>query len=166
MAHLTQSTRSFPESCPSFNSSPAQCLKQASLWLPLACILKALSVFTGCFVSVTLAGAVGSQVSQLMRQPVSKGVIARVSVGVDEHASAGQVREHGAGVSGGHMEAEDSGRVNVLPVRHKENSQRINVRLHDPNLSSHQSFLFGRGSQDGVAVCGRFGRGCFCIDRL
>jgi hypothetical protein len=32
-----------------------------------ACILKALSVFTGGFVSVILAGAVGSQVSEFMR---------------------------------------------------------------------------------------------------
>src|SRR5216684_4966607 len=59
------------------------------------------------------------------------------------------------------MEAKGSGRVNVLPVRHKENSQRINVGLHDSNLSSHQSLLFGRGSQDGVAVYGRFRRGRF-----
>src|SRR6266851_4110932 len=123
------------------------------MYLWFACILKALSVFTGGFVSGILAGAVGSQMSEFMRYPVSEGVIAHIAVAVDEHASAGQVREHSAGVSGGHMKAKCSGRINVLPVRHKENSQRIDVRLHDPNLSLHQSFLFGRGSQECVAVC-------------
>src|SRR5438309_11468539 len=131
-----------------------------------ACILKSLSVFTGGFVSVTLAGAVGGQVSEFMRHPVSEGVIAHIAVAVDEHASAGQVREHSAGISGWHAEAKYSRRVNVLPVPHKENSQRINVGLHDPNLSSHQSLLFGRGSQDGVAVYGRSRRGRFCVDQL
>src|SRR6202045_4922923 len=118
------------------------------------CIFKALSVFTGGFVSVVLAGAVGSQVSEFMRYPVSEGVIAHIAVAVNEHAAAGQVREHGAGISSGHMEAKYSGRVNVLPVWHKENSQRINIRLHGLNLSSYQSFLFGRGSDDRVAACG------------
>src|SRR5438445_9141713 len=136
------------------------------MYSSFACILKSLSVFTGGFVSVTLAGAVGSQVSEFMRYPVSEGVIAHISVAVDEHASAGQVREHGAGISGWHVEAKYSGRVDVLPVRHEENSQRINIRLHDPNLSSHQSLLFGRGSQDGVAVYGRFRRGHFRVDQL
>ena len=110
-----------------------------------ACILKALSVFTGGFVSGILAGAVGSQMSEFMCYPVSEGVIAHVAVAVDEHASACQVREHSAGISGGHMEAKDFGRVNVLPVRHKENSQRINFRLHDSYLSSYQGFLLWRG---------------------
>src|SRR5260370_11661211 len=64
------------------------------------------------------------------------------------------------------MEAKWSGCVNVLPVRHKQNSQRINVGLHDANLSAYQSFLFGRGSEDCVAVCGSFRRGCFCADPL
>jgi hypothetical protein len=105
------------------------------MYVWFACILKALSVFTGGFVSVTLPGAVRSQMSEFMRYPESEGVIAHIAVAVDEHASAGQVREHGAGISGGHMEAKGSGRVNVLPVRHKENSQRINVGLHDPNLT-------------------------------
>src|SRR5947209_4173147 len=118
-------------------------------------ILKALAVFTGGFFSGIFAGAVGSQVSEFMRYPVSEGVIAHVAVGVDEHASARQVREHSAGISSGHTETKCSGCVNVFPVRHKENSQRINVGLHDPNLSSHQSLLLGRGSQDGVAVYGR-----------
>src|SRR5260370_28322673 len=138
----------------------------ASVYVWSACILKALAVFTGSFVSGTFAGAVGGQVSQLVRHPVSEGVIAHVSVAVDEHASAGQVREHGAGVSGGHMEAEGFGRVNVLPVRHKQYRQRRNVRLHDPNLISYQGFLLWRGSQNCVAVCKRLGCGCFCIDHL
>jgi hypothetical protein len=34
-----------------------------------------------------------------MRYPVSERVIAHVAVAVDEHASAGQVREHGAGIT-------------------------------------------------------------------
>jgi len=89
-----------------------------------ACIPEALSVFTGSFVSSTLADTVGGQMSEFMRQPVSEGVIAHISVAVDEHASAGQVREHGADISGWHVEAKCSGRVDVLPVWHKENSQR------------------------------------------
>jgi len=59
-------------------------------------------------------------VPQLMRNPVSEGVVAHIAVAVDEHASAGQLREHGAGVSGWHVEAKYSGRVDVLPVRHEE----------------------------------------------
>src|SRR6267143_4128443 len=131
-----------------------------------ACILKALSVFTGGFVSGTLASAVGSQMSEFMCYPVSEGVIAHVAVAVDEHASAGQVGEHGAGISGWHLEAKCSGRVDVPPVRHKENSQRINAGLHDPNLSSYQSFLFGSGSQDRVAVCRKFRCSCFFANQL
>ncbi len=131
-----------------------------------ACILKPLSVFTGGLVCVTLGGAVGSQVSEFMRHPVSEGVIGDISVAVGEHASAGQVREHGTGISGWHFEAKYSCRVDVLPVRHKENSQRINDELHDPNLSAYQGFLLGRGSEDCVAVCGRFRYGCFFADQL
>src|SRR6266566_4254766 len=136
------------------------------MYVWFGCILKALSVFPGDLVSVTLPGAVGSQMSKFMRNPVSERVIAHIAVAVDEHASAGQVREHSTGISGGHMEAKGSGRVNVLPVRHKENSQRIDVGLHDPNLSPQQSLVFGSGSQDGVAVYGRFGRGRFRVDHL
>src|SRR5467141_3648356 len=136
------------------------------MYVWFACILKALSEFTGSFVSVVLAGAVGGQVSEFMRHPVSEGVIAHIAVAVDEHASAGQVREHGAGIPGGHVEAKYSGGVDVLPVRHEENSQRINVGLHDPNLSSYQSVLFWRGPQDVVAICGRFRCGCFCANQL
>src|SRR5438445_2919061 len=124
------------------------------MYVWFACILKALSIFMGGFDSGTLVDAVGSQMSEFMRYPESEGVIAHIPVAVDEHASAGQVREHSAGISCGHMQAKCSGRVYVLPVRHKENSQRINVRLHDPNLGAYQGFLFRRGSQDCVAVCG------------
>ena len=131
-----------------------------------ACILKALSVFTGGFVSSILAGAVGSQMSEFMCYPVSEGVVTHISVAVDEHAAAGQVREHGAGISGWHFEAKYSGRVDVLPVRHKENSQWIKDGLHDPNLSAYQGFLLGRTSEDCVAVCGRFRCGCFLADQL
>src|SRR5205807_9263482 len=136
------------------------------MYVWFACILKALSVFMGGFDSGTLVDAVGSQMSEFMRYPESEGVIAHIAVAVDEHASAGQVREHSAGISGWHAEAKYSRRVNVLPVPHKENSQRINVGLHDPNLSSYQSFLFGRGSQDCVAVCRKFRRGSFCVDQF
>src|SRR5437879_2322212 len=104
--------------------------------------------------------------TEFMRHPVSEGVIAHISVAVDEYTSAGEVREHSASISSGHMEAKGSGRVNVLPMRHKENSQRINVGLHGAYLSSYQSFLFGRGSQDRVAACGRFRRACFCATQL
>src|SRR5437660_7330736 len=59
------------------------------------------------------------------------------------------------------MESKYSGRLHVLPVRHKEDSQRINVGLHDLYLSAYQRFLFGRRSNDRVAVCGRLRRGSF-----
>ena len=131
-----------------------------------ACILKALPIFTGGFVSIVLVDAVGRQVPEFMRQPVPEGVVAYIAVAIDEHASAGQVSEQFAGVAGRHVQVEGSGRVHILPVRHKENSQRINVGLHDPNLSSQQSLLFGRGSQDGVAVYGSSRRGRFRVDQL
>ena len=91
---------------------------------------------------------VGSQVSEFMRQPESEGVINHISVAVDEHASAGQVREYGAGICGWHMEAKCYCRVGVLLVRHKENSQKKNVGLHDPNLNSYQSFAVARNQSD------------------
>ena len=59
------------------------------MYVWFGCILKVLAVVTGGFVSVTLAGAVGSQMSKFMRYPVSERVIAHVAVAVDEHASAG-----------------------------------------------------------------------------
>src|SRR6266576_852946 len=104
--------------------------------------------------------------AEAMCYPVSEGVVTHISFAVDEHAAAGQVREHGAGISGWHFEAKYSGRVDVLPVRHKENSQWIKDGLHDPNLSAYQGFLLGRTSEDCVAVCGRFRRGCFFADQL
>src|SRR5258708_39175679 len=95
-----------------------------------------------------------------MRQPVAEGVIAHISVAINEDASAGQVREHGAGISGRHVKVKGFGRVNVPPVWHEQNSERKNLRLHDPNLSSYQSFLFGRGSEDWVAACRSAPRRC------
>jgi len=53
--------------------------------------------------------------SEFVGHPVSEGIITHVAVGVDEHASAGQVREHSAGISSWHTEAKYSGRVNILP---------------------------------------------------
>src|SRR5260370_42051474 len=94
-----------------------------------------------------------------MRQPVPEGVVAHIAVAIDEHASAGQVSEQFAGVAGGHVEAEGSGRVHILPVRHKENSQRVNIELHYSNLSSYQRLLFGGGPQDCVDVCRTFRSG-------
>src|SRR5437899_4658295 len=90
-----------------------------------ACILKALSVFTGGFVSSILAGAVGSQMSEFMCYPVSEGVVTHISVAVDEHAAAGQVREHGAGISGWHFEAKYSGRVDVRSEEHTSELQSL-----------------------------------------
>src|SRR2546430_12791847 len=111
------------------------------MYVWFACSLKVLSVFAGGFVSSILAGAVGSQMSEFMRYPVSEGVIAHIAVAVDEHASAGEVREHSAGISGGHMETKGSGRVNVLPVRHKENSQRIRSEEHTSELQSQSNLV-------------------------
>jgi hypothetical protein len=129
-------------------------------------ILKALSVFTGSLVSVTLAGAVASQVSKLMRHPISERVIAHITVRVDKDGSAGQVTEHGTGISGWDMEAKGSGRVYILPVRHKNDSQRENLGLHDSNLGAYQSFLLGRGSQDCVTDCGGIRSTCFFADQI
>jgi hypothetical protein len=139
-----------------------KCIPFSNAPLPLwYATIEALSEFTSSFVSVTLAGAVGSQVSEFMCQPVSEGVIAQMVVAVDKHGSAGQVREHGTRISGWHVEAECSGRVDVLPVRHKDNSQRKNLGLHDACLSAYQYFLFRCGAQHRVAICGGFRCGCF-----
>ena len=80
---------------------------------------------------ILLFGAVCGQVSEFMRHPVSEGVIAHVAVAVDEHASAGQVREHGARISGWHVKTKRLGGVDVFPVRHKDDSQRVNAGSHD-----------------------------------
>src|SRR6266481_2595451 len=101
-----------------------------------------------------------------MCQPVAEGVIAHISVAVNEDASAGQVREHGAGISGRHMKVKGFGHINILPVWYEQNSERKNLRLHDPNLSSYQSFLSGRGSEDCVAACGRVRCDCIFADHL
>src|ERR1700692_1575306 len=101
-----------------------------------------------------------------MRYPVSEGVIAHIAVAVDEYAAAGQVREHGAGISSGHMELKNSGRFNILPVRHKDDSLRINVGLHYLNLSAYQFFLLRRGSQNRIAICGTSSYGCLCFHQL
>src|SRR5258708_34184551 len=85
----------------------------ASIYAWFTRVLKTLPVFEGSFVSGTFAGAVGSQVSEFMRHPVSERVIAHISVAVDEHASAGEVLEHGVGIPGGHMKAEGFGGFNV-----------------------------------------------------
>jgi len=61
---------------------------------------------------------------------------ALISVFVDEHAAAWQVSEHRAGVTGGHVQPEDSGIVDVFPVRREKDAQRENLRLHDLNLIS------------------------------
>src|SRR5260370_22768115 len=70
---------------------PESAVCAASMYVWFACILKPLSVFMGGPVSVTLAGAVGSQVSEFMCYPVSERVITHIPVAVDEHASAGHV---------------------------------------------------------------------------
>src|SRR5438874_11053373 len=64
------------------------------------------------------------------------------------------------------MESKYSGRLHVLPVGHKEDSQGINVGLHDLDLSAYQGFLLGRTSEECVAVCGRFRCGCYIADQL
>ena len=138
----------------------------SSACVRFAYILKALPIFTGGFVSIVLVDAVGRQVPEFMRQPVPEGAVAHIAVAIDEHASAGQVSEQFAGVAGRHVQVEGSGRVHILPVRHKENSQRINVGLHYSNLSSYQRLLFGGGPQDCVDVCRRFRSGCFCAGEL
>jgi hypothetical protein len=100
-----------------------------------AFLFKAPSVFTGSFVGVILVDAVCSQVSKFVRHPVAEPFLTHVAVGVYENGPAGQVSEHYAGESRGHMEAKESGGIKVFPVRHEENSQRKNLGLHDPNLS-------------------------------
>lgn len=87
-----------------------------------------------------------------MRDPESKRVIIRIPVCVNEHAAAGQVREHGTGKSGRHMKTKRRDGLNVVPVVDKENTERVNVGLHEVNLIPYQSLLLGRGSQDKVAV--------------
>src|ERR1700746_4030632 len=130
-----------------------------------ACILKALSVLTSGSVGVTFADPVCSQVPEFVRYPVSEGIIAHIAVAVDEHRPAGQMREHGACISGGDMKEESFGGNYVFPMGHKDNSQRKNFGLHDLDLSANQCFLSCRSSQDGVAICGSSRCSGFCNEQ-
>jgi hypothetical protein len=44
------------------------------------------------------------------------------------------------------MKAKGFGGVEILPVRHKDDSQWENFGLHDPNLGPQQRFLLWRRS--------------------
>jgi len=46
------------------------------------------------------------------------------------------------------MEAKDSGGFEILPVRHEDDAQWENFRVHDLNLGPQQSFLLLRRSDD------------------
>src|SRR6202022_3624995 len=74
---------------PLFNSSARRCSEKESVYSPLAGILKTFSQLAGRVVGATLAGAVGGQVSEFVRHPVSQGVIAHIAVAVDKYAAAG-----------------------------------------------------------------------------
>jgi hypothetical protein len=58
-----------------------------------------------------------------MCDPMAQPLFADIAVVVDEYGAAGQVREHYAGVAGGDMKAKDSGVVEILPMRHKNDAQ-------------------------------------------
>src|SRR5712692_5049933 len=96
----------------------------ASMCAWFACILKALSVFVGGFISVTLPDAVGSQVPELVSDPVGQPVLAHIAVVVDKDSSAGQMGEHQAPVASGNVKVKVAGRSEVFPMRDKEDSQR------------------------------------------
>jgi hypothetical protein len=65
----------------------------------------------GSFFGILFFRTVGHQVSELVSQPITKGLV-DITVGVDEDGPAGQVSEHGAGVPRGHMQVKD-----VLPMQ-------------------------------------------------
>ncbi len=79
--------------------------------------------------------------AEFMGHPVAEGIVVDVAISVDENRSAGQVCKQGAGVSSGHVEVKSSSGVEVLPVRHEDDSQRENFGVHDLNLSPQQCLL-------------------------
>ncbi|PYM05591.1 MAG: hypothetical protein DMF15_15405 [Verrucomicrobia bacterium] len=105
----------------------------------------------GRLFSIVFARAARGEVSELVRQPITKGFV-DIMVGVDEDGPTGQVSENGAGVTRGHMQVKDASVINVLPVRHEEDPEGKNGGLHDLNLSSDKSFLLRAGTEDDVAV--------------
>ena len=105
----------------------------------------------GRFFRIAFARAARGEVSELVSQPITKGFV-DITVGVDEDGAAGQMSEHGAGVTPGHMQVKDASVIDVLPMRQEEDPEGKNGRLHDLNLSSDKSFLLRAGTEDDVAV--------------
>jgi len=109
----------------------------------------------GRFFTIVFARAARGEVSELVSQPITKGLV-DITVGVDEEGPAGQVSEHGAGLTRGHMQVKDASVIDVLPMRHEEHPEGSNGGLHDLNLSPDKSFLLRAGTEDDVAVWRRF----------
>ena len=95
-------------------------------------------------------GAVGRQVPEFVRHPVTQPVIAPTTVGIDVYAATGEVSEHLAGHTCGHMKAVNLGSVEELPVRHKDDATGKDFGLHDLNPGAQQCLLSRRGSLDRV----------------
>ena len=51
-----------------------------------------------------------------MRYPMAQPVLAHIAIVINKYGPAGQVGEHGAGVTRRHMQVKDSSVVDVLPV--------------------------------------------------
>ena len=77
-----------------------------------------------------LTYTVRSQVAEFVPHPIPEELFALNPVIVDEHGASRQVSEHEAGITGGHVEPQNSSIVEVLPVGNKDHAQRQNLRLH------------------------------------
>jgi hypothetical protein len=87
-------------------------------------VLEAPSELAGSFIGILFFRTVGHQVSELVSQPITKRCV-DITVGVDEDGPAGQVSEHGAGVTGGHMKVKDA---SVVAVPSRDRTQRTHRR--------------------------------------
>ena len=119
----------------------------------------------GRFFSIVFARAARGEVSELVSQPITKGFF-DITVGVDEDGPAGQVSEHGAGVTRGHMQVKDASVIDILPMWHEEDPEGKDGGLHDLNLSSDKSFLLRAGTEDDVAVWRRCRGRRITVDRV
>src|SRR5579863_320162 len=114
-------------------------------------VLKPLPILCRGLFRVFLPGAVGCQMTKLMRHPVTHPVFAGITVFINENAATVQVGEHPAGHPGRHMKTVHVSRINVLPVRYEADPVGQNRRVHSLNLAPQHCFALGRRSLYGIA---------------
>jgi len=108
------------------------------VWVSFACVFQTLAVFTGRSFRIIFSRVIHRQVPEFVSHPVAQPILASTQVSVDVYASTGEVSEHFAAHPGRHVELVHLGGIEVLPVRHKDDSAWKNIRLHDLNLGTQQ----------------------------